>query len=419
MRIAMITNNYRPFVGGVPVSVERQAQELVRAGHEVTVFAPSYEGMDLKDEGAPERVVRYRSSAGKMKNGMVYPPLYPPEIFQTFEKEAFDCIHVHHPMFAGQWALYLGRKYDIPVIYTYHTKYEDYIHYLPIFGKRNSVLSETAEKAARHMIPKYMKWFANQCDLVFAPSKGIQAALTDAGVVSEVEVFPTGLAEDFFVRDVDKCKEIRKKYGKGKPYMLITVSRLEEEKNYGFLFRGIAELKHRIGDCFELLVVGDGSQASELRTRVNMLEIADVVTFTGNVKNEEVKHYLGAADAFVFASRSETQGIVLAEAMAAGCPVTAVRATGTEDIVKDGINGFLTEENEAEWAERTEEILRAQRHGEMRRAAFAYAQNYRASELAVREANLYQESISRKRKREGKEHEGREYRQDYAPISFY
>ena len=130
MKIAMLTNNYRPFVGGVPISVERQAQELVKLGHQVTVFAPMYESDNgeqdenfrkkilEEDKKAPERVIRYRSQKKKMDNGMVYPGIYPTEIFEMFERERFDRIHVHHPMFVGPWALWLGKKYGIPVIYT-------------------------------------------------------------------------------------------------------------------------------------------------------------------------------------------------------------------------------------------------------------------------------------------------------------
>ena len=114
MKIAMLTNNYRPFVGGVPISVERQAQELVKLGHQVTVFAPMYESdekeqnerlqkeIQAEDERLLERVIRYHSQKKKMDNGMVYPGIYPAEIFDVFERERFDYIHVHHPMFVGR-----------------------------------------------------------------------------------------------------------------------------------------------------------------------------------------------------------------------------------------------------------------------------------------------------------------------------
>ena len=104
MRIAMLTNNYRPFVGGVPISVERQAEELIKLGHQVTVFAPMYgetqeerEAVLAADVSAPEQVVRYGTQKRKMDNGMVYPSFYPSEIMEAFERDEFDCIHVHHP----------------------------------------------------------------------------------------------------------------------------------------------------------------------------------------------------------------------------------------------------------------------------------------------------------------------------------
>jgi len=184
MRIAMLTNNYRPFVGGVPISVERQAEELIKLGHQVTVFAPMYgetqeerEAVLAADVSAPEQVVRYGTQKRKMDNGMVYPSFYPSEIMEAFERDEFDCIHVHHPMFVGPCALYLKRKYRLPLIYTYHTRYEDYLHYIPGLrvDEKSFVLKKKAIGLIRtKIIPTYMSWFANQCDLVLAPSAGMQ-----------------------------------------------------------------------------------------------------------------------------------------------------------------------------------------------------------------------------------------------------
>lgn len=407
MRIAMLTNNYRPFVGGVPISVERQAQELVRLGHEVTVFAPYYgdtraetEEILHTDEAAPERVVRYQTQKRKMDNGMVYPAVFPAEIIRTFEIETFDCIHVHHPMFVGPLGVKLGRKYGIPVIFTCHTRYEDYLHYIPAFCI-NSGSAEIKKKAVdwigRKVIPAYMRWFADQCDLVLAPSAGMQRVLRGYGMRSRSAVFPTGLEESFFLADDSRAREIRQKYGKGKKHLLITVSRLEREKNYGFLLRGIADIRQRIGDDFHVLILGDGSQKSELKVRTSLLGIQDMVTFAGNVPNGEVRDYLAAADIFLFASTSETQGIVLAEAFAAGTPVVAVRAVGTDDIIENGVNGFLTEEAETEWADRVTEIIRGEKIEEMKKAARASAEKYRSSRLAIYEEMLYNQCICEKR----------------------
>lgn len=138
MKIAMLTNNYKPFVGGVPISVERLAKELRKQGHKVTVFAPDY-GFDPRyGQVEEDDVIRFQVTRQKMENGMVYPKLVSREIWKGFKEHEFDCIHVHQPMFVGTQALYLGQKYQIPVIYTYHTRYEDYLHYIPFFREEQA-----------------------------------------------------------------------------------------------------------------------------------------------------------------------------------------------------------------------------------------------------------------------------------------
>lgn len=335
-----------------------------------------------------------------MDNGMVYPAVFPAEITRAFENERFDCIHVHHPMFVGPLGVKLGKRYGIPVIFTCHTRYEDYLHYIPAFrvdGKSSAVKKRAVEWIRTKVIPSYIRWFADQCDLVLAPSAGMQRVLRGYGMKSRSAVFPTGLEERFFRTSPERAMRIRKEWGRGKKHLLVTVSRLEREKNYGFLLRGIAGLRDRIGDDFHVLILGDGSQKAELKVRASILGIQDMVTFVGNVPNDQVRDYLEAADLFLFASTSETQGIVLAEAMAAGAPVVAVRAVGTDDIIENGVNGFLTEESEEEWAGCAAEILSCGNLEKMREAARLSAENYRASKLAIYEAMLYNQCICEKR----------------------
>lgn len=217
----------------------------------------------------------------------------------------------------------------------------------------------------------------------------MQQIIRGYGVDTPAVVFPIGLDGAFFRKNVRRSREIRKQYSKGKRHLLVTVSRLEKEKNYGFLLRGIAELKRERGDDFHVLIIGEGSQKAELKVRVSILGIQDAVTFVGNVPNDQMKDYLGAADLFLFASKSETQGIVLAEAMAAGIPVTAVHATGADDIIEDGVNGFLTEEKEEVWAAKVTEALEPETNSRMKNAALISAENYRASRLAIYEEMLY------------------------------
>ncbi len=176
MKIAMLTNNYKPFVGGVPISVERLAKELRKQGHKVT--------------------------RQKMENGMVYPKLVSREIWKGFKEHEFDCIHVHQPMFVGTQALYLGRKYQIPVIYTYHTRYEDYLHYIPFFREEQAGMwrKKLIWFAKETVIPEYMKWFTNKCDLIFAPTPGMQNRIRENGTEVSMAVLRPGWMTVFILR---------------------------------------------------------------------------------------------------------------------------------------------------------------------------------------------------------------------------
>ena len=412
MKIAMLTNNYKPFVGGVPISVERQAKELAKLGHEVTVFAPEYEqtedirpGEQFEDlqETRRERVIRYKTSSRKMENGMVYPRIVSREIVQAFEKEQFDCIHVHHPMFVGPIALYLGKKYDLPVIYTYHTKYEDYLHYIRPFQSvedKSAVRQEIFRLGKEKIVPGYMRWFTNQCDLILAPTFSMQEAMRKSGTRTPTAIFPTGLEDSFYIKDEEKCTALRQQYLQGRKHLFCTVSRLEEEKNPRFMLKGIARLKERMDESFRVLFIGEGSMRSELEKMAAELGISEETVFVGNVENQEMKHFLGACELFLFASKSETQGIVLAEAFAAGIPVVAVNATGVEDIVVNGKNGYATAEDTEEWSARIMEAMEIENYGRLKEQAVLTASGFRSSRLAVYEEMLYAQCINQREKEE-------------------
>ncbi len=411
MRIAMLTNNYKPFVGGVPISVERQARELVKRGNQVTVFAPEYEpdfwggnGLctEVLTEGIEEyseRIIRYKTKTRKLENGLAYPRLIIPEIIQAFTKEPFDCIHVHHPMFVGPVALYLGKKYNLPVIYTYHTKYEDYLHYLKPFHDIED--ARYLKKAIYYMgrekvVPGYMKWFTNQCDLILVPSSGMQDIVKKRGTKTQVAVFPTGLDDTFYKQDKVKAAAINKLYRRGRQHLFCTISRLEEEKNLCFLLRGIANLKEKRGADFRVLLIGEGSLREKMENLSEELGISEEIIFVGSVKNTEIKNYLCACELFLFSSKSETQGIVLAEALAAGNPVVAVNGTGVEDIIISGRNGYLSAEDTDEWSERICDALKDKNYKELKEFAHQTALEFRASRLSVYEETLYEQCINKR-----------------------
>lgn len=366
MRIAMMTNNYKPYIGGVPISVERLAQGLRELGHIVYIFAPEYPGYDGDDD---PYLIRYGSFSHTLSGDVQIPNCFDPKIEDIFEILDIDLIHVHHPMMIGQAALRLGRKYHIPVAFTYHTRYEMYLHYLKPYALLQSWVEKTrdpilssAGSGLLHcvqdgIVPGFIRHFTNRCDLVIAPSRSMAFHLRNQEVETPVEVMPTGLPDSAFTPDQIHAGEIRRNCRNGKPHLLCTVSRLAEEKNLSFLLKGLARLKEQIGDSFQMIFLGDGPMRPLLSAQAEEMGIGNCVTFLGNVPNREIADYCYACDAFLFASKSETQGIVLLEAMAAGCPVVAVNASGTGDVVVSGKNGFLTGEDTGEWSGRAAQIL--------------------------------------------------------------
>lgn len=364
MRIAMLTNNYKPFVGGVPISIDRLAEGLRALGHEVYVFAPSYE-----NQVEEPFVIRYKSCKSKLDGGMNIPNIFDKRIEKKFRDLHFDVIHVHHPMLIGYTALYLSRKYGIPVTFTYHTRYEQYLHYLKPYGKLQKRYRQERFQSLRKMeekffyystevaTPGYTKWFANRCDMVFAPTALMKDYLLEQGTERPVEILPTGLEPDSFRPDPDKCRQIRRTYGGDKDYVFCTTARLAKEKNLDFLVRSMMRLKERIGSRFRLLVMGEGPERENLERQIREAGMENEIRLLGNVPNQEIKNYCGACDLFLFGSKSETQGIVLLEAMAAKVPVIAVKASGVVDVVREGLNGYMVSETETEMAERIQEVL--------------------------------------------------------------
>lgn len=345
MNIAMFTNNYKPFIGGVPISIERLSEGLRSLGHRVTVFAPEPEGKLSAEQ--EKDVVRFKVFYRKADRGMVLGNCFDRKIEAFFREGNFDVIHVHHPVLVGQTALYLGKKYNIPVAYTYHTRYEEYLHHFKLYEAMASgeyPVSRIARYGKEILVPALITAFSNQCDPVFAPTSTMKDHLLEQGTKTRISVLPTGLDRVSFQYDEMLSSEIRNMYGNGCPYLFATTARLEKEKNLDFLFRGTARLRDILGQDFRLMVIGDGTERRHLEELARMLGISRQIVFTGKIENTRVRHYLNAADAFLFASKSETQGIVLLEAMAAGCPVAAVRASGVVDVVRQGINGYMTEE---------------------------------------------------------------------------
>ena len=380
MKIALMTNNYKPYMGGVPVSIERLARGLEKQGHRVTIFAPTYE-----EQLQEENVFRYSTCMNHFIGGIVLPNPFDMRIEEEFRKQDFDVIHVHHPVLIGRTAVHLSRKYNIPLVFTYHTRYEKYVE----------CYTRGIVKADR-LMPLYLRTFLRHCDFIFAPTEGIRDYLIGVCNVSpdRIGILPTGVEEgNFHVPEREKT-DIRKKYGAEEMPLFLTVSRMAREKNVGFLLESLSAFKKMYGKDFRMIMVGDGPDREWYEKQCEALQIKDEVVFTGTLPNGETAAYFGAADAFLFASKTETQGIVVLEAFAGGTPVLAVRASGVEDLVTSGVNGVLTEEDQEAFAE----VLAKFCDGRMNRTemadkAYATGLLYREERVAQEAARVYNKIV--------------------------
>ena len=360
MRIAMMTNNYKPFVGGVPISIERLADSLRDLGHSVYVFAPDYKSPVDDDE----YTFRFPTMKHKIAGAIPIPNLIYGYVKNAISTLDIDLIHVHHPVMIGNVATRIGKEFHIPVVFTYHTRYEQYLHYLTPFGylqnkaNQGNLLGESIlDFAQRQVIQRYLNHFLEKCDMVFAPTESIQNYLKPFHIDTPISIAPTGLPPACFENHIE-ATAIRKKYLQKKQYLFCTVSRLAKEKNLSFLLRGVSAVKKQLGDVFNVLILGDGPEKENLIALSQTLKIEENVFFIGEVSNHKISVDHQACDLFLFSSKSETQGIVLLEAMAAYLPVFAIRATGVSDVVVNGENGVLSSDSITEWADNLISILK-------------------------------------------------------------
>ena len=326
MKICMMTNTYLPHVGGVARSVSTFAEEYRKLGHEVLVVAPQFDGKPLaaKAEAIVERVPSLRNF-----NGSEFSVRLPGGAALSARLEAFqaDIIHAHHPFLLGDTALRIAMNKNVPIVFTHHTRYEDYTHYVPF----SETLREVAIEVPTH--------FANLCDGVIAPSESLARMIRRRGVTTPMTVIPTGIDVQAFAT-ADGARFRKRMNLPAAARVIGHVGRIALEKNLGFLAEGVALFLKQDPQA-KFLVVGDGPARDDLKAVFEKHGVADRLLLAGKRTGATLREAYRAMDVFVFASKSETQGMVVAEAMAAGLPVVALNASGVREVVRDGANGFL------------------------------------------------------------------------------
>jgi glycosyltransferase involved in cell wall biosynthesis len=341
MRIAFFSNSYLPYLSGITLSMKILKDELQTLGHTVFIVGPKYPGHAetnpniMRLPSLPATYPGYR---------LVFPYSY--SIFNKLKREKIDLIHSHQPFGVGLAALLLARRMGIPLVYSFHTLFSRYVHHAPFIPQR----------LAKAAIANYLTFFCRQTDQVIVPSEMVRRLLVLRKVNKPVAVIPTGLKLQTIKEKAAAggWKEvIRKRHGlPADAKILLYSGRLSEEKNVPFLFEAFAKIRSQEHNTYFLLV-GGGPKEKGYRARGDR----DTV-FTGQIShNEVIEHCLGA-DLFVYASTTETQGLVLTEAKACGLPVVAVFGGGISGVIENGIDGYLVPEDQEQFVAHVLRLLR-------------------------------------------------------------
>lgn len=309
MRIGVYTEIYKPVLNGVVVSVESFREQLEALGHEVYIFTPSFMGYSdarvLPFHSLPLPATQYRFTLPIRADG---------------RSPQLDVIHAQSPFATGLLAWQHAHRDGIPLVFTYHTRLEDYSHYVP---------------APRPLSRRWLVWvsrtFSNMADWVIVPSTPIKNLLEGYGVTVPIDVVPTRVR--LAATDAAAGIAIRARHGIHDDVpVLLNVGRLAEEKNVALLLEAFARTHGS-----HLLLVGDGPLRGRLQERAQTLGIEDRVSFAGFIEHRSIAPYYAAADLFVFTSLTETQGLVLDEALQMGVPVLAIAQGGVLDALQRGV----------------------------------------------------------------------------------
>src|SRR5262245_23628118 len=374
MRVALFTNNYLPFRGGVTTAVETLRLGLEKLKHPTRVFAPAA----CPPVADPTWVFRYPSIPAPTYPGFSLALPFSQRVHAVVRAFAPDVVHAQHPFLLGPAARRFARRLGRPLVFTYHTRYEKYAHYVPL-----------PQRVVAALAVRLSCRFAASSDLVIAPSERIATTLRERGIVAPLAVVPTGVPLDHF--STDDMRTARRKLGLPLDGLrCLYVGRLDREKSVDLIIDAFATIADALSGA-RLSVIGQGTHEAALRRRAGASPARDRIQFLGGMGREMLPPHYQAADLFLFASETETQGLVLAEAHACGLPAVAVRASGVDEVVHDGETGILTKADTREFADAAIGLLldRERRRTMGQEARAVAAREFSASHPVAPMAGLY------------------------------
>ena len=380
MHVLTFTNAYKPTVSGVVTSIVLFRQGLMDAGHNVHIIAPEYKGyqdeepyvfrfpaLDMSDQVNLSLVISSKAAMTPTVRG-VKPAL----------------IHSQHPVWMGDLAAIFARDMNLPLVFTFHTRYDMYARqYVPIAPKLASMVTE-----------EIVKFYLEKCAHVVAPTPSIRDFIRrQYAPDAPVTVVPTPVDLGQY-HDLEP-RRVRAALGLEQAELLLYVGRLAEEKNLDFLLQAFTRIVTRRPQA-RLLLVGKGPHEHSLQRLAQKLELGERVIFTGAIPYSQVPHYAAAADVFVFSSLADTQGLVLIEVMAAGTPVVALEAPGPVDVLAGGGGVLVPVQEDADtFAETVLGLLADEpRRRAMGEQAMRAVRRYTIPSTVARLVAVYEEAIA-------------------------
>lgn len=332
MKIGIFTDCYYPQINGVVTSVLMLEEELIKLGHDVTIITAKVPGY----EETKHNVIRIKSIPfTRWKEFRLGVPLYS-EPYKQIKELDLDLIHTHTEFTMGIFGKYMARILDIPILHTYHTMYEDYTHYVAKHGTRY----------VKKIIQNTSRIFVKPYDGIIAPTDKTRNALQSYGVKNDIFVVPTGIdLRHFNLYDHSHpdVQTIMEKYDLSeKDQIILSLGRISQEKSIDKTIEAMPALIET-NENLKLLVVGDGPYRNKLEKLVCNLGLDKYVIFTGQVPFDHVSYFYSLADVFISASKTETQGLTIMEAMATGIPVVVYDDENVKGVVMEGVSGRLFE----------------------------------------------------------------------------
>jgi 1,2-diacylglycerol 3-alpha-glucosyltransferase len=383
LKIALVTDTYFPRINGVSTSTQIFGEEFAKLGHEVHVYAPAFP--NHIDESNHLKIFRFPSwylffdpedRLGK--------PWEDKKLVQQFIDNKYDIVHTQTPFTIGGPAVKWARQSGAKVVHTYHTLFAAYTeHYLWFLPKSFGVWY--AKNASRR--------YCNSCDLLITPSTEMRSLLLSYNVTKPVEVIPTGIRLDRFVgRDNQRYRKI--KGYKPEDKVLLFMGRVAEEKNIDFLLKVVNRLKPEIPNL-HFLIAGEGAAKKRLEKMTEEMKMTDYVHFAGYLSKEDWRDCYAGSDLFVFASITETQGLVVTEAMAAETPVVAVGEMGIKDVMASGKGGLVTRLDEDEFTAAVRRMLTDQAlYRQKKSETLAEAEKWSSTSMAKRMIDAYEKILN-------------------------